>query len=607
METATNNSVILDASAPARGAGMTESEWREAIKFDSTDTGWVIMSIGMAIGAGICFSPGAGRFNGAVGLFTLLYYRLSRDVSVPAPVHQHAGGVPECKDYPSVISGYLGKNWGILLGALYFVMLVIWMFVYSTAITNDSASYLHTFGVTEGLLSDSPFYGLVLICILVAISSRGEQLLFKISTGMVLTKLLVVAALGVSMIGMWHLYNIGALPPMALLIKNAIITLPFTLTSILFIQTLSPMVISYRSREKSIEVARHKALRAMNIAFGILFVTVFFYAVSFTLAMGHNEAVKAYEQNISALAIAAQFISGAGAGWVKVVSVILNIFAVMTAFFGVYLGFREATQGIVMNLLRRRMPVEKINERFVQRGIMVFAILLAWSAIVLNAPVLSFTSICSPIFGMVGCLIPAWLVYKVPALHKYKGASLYLIIVTGLLLCVSPFLAFADLPESKVVVMFESSENPLWQRFILAVQEEVKPALGCTEPVSLALAAAVAAADFDGEVERVDAWVSPNLMKNGLGVTVPGTGMVGLSIAAALGALGGDASAGLEVLKNASSGAIADAKAMLAAGKVSVMVAGAMRRHPLLTRQSVQRRCVGLRNDRRRAHQYRAH
>ncbi|ENA9887665.1 septum formation protein [Escherichia coli] len=317
------------------------------------------------------------------------------------------------------------------------------MFVYSTAITNDSASYLHTFGVTEGLRSDSPFYGLVLICILVAISSRGEKLLFKISTGMVLTKLLVVAALGVSMVGMWHLYNVGSLPPLGLLVKNAIITLPFTLTSILFIQTLSPMVISYRSREKSIEVARHKALRAMNIAFGILFVTVFFYAVSFTLAMGHDEAVKAYEQNISALAIAAQFISGDGAAWVKVVSVILNIFAVMTAFFGVYLGFREATQGIVMNILRRKMPAEKINENLVQRGIMIFAILLAWSAIVLNAPVLSFTSICSPIFGMVGCLIPAWLVYKVPALHKYKGMSLYLIIVTGLLLCVSPFLAFS--------------------------------------------------------------------------------------------------------------------------------------------------------------------
>ena len=443
MKTLNKNSTIIDTSIPRRRAEMTKDEWREATKFDSMDTGWVIMSIGMAIGAGIVFLPVQ------VGLMGLWVFLLSSVIGYPAMylfqrlfINTLAES-PECKDYPSVISGYLGKNWGILLGALYFVMLVIWMFVYSTAITNDSASYLQTFGVTESLLSDNPFYGLILICILVVISSRGEKLLFKISTGMVLTKLLVVAALGVAMVGMWHLYNAGSLPPLGLLIKNAIITLPFTLTSILFIQTLSPMVISYRSREKSIEVARYKALRAMNIAFGILFVTVFFYAVSFTLAMGHEEAVKAYEQNISALAIAAKFISGAGAGWVKIVSVILNIFAVMTAFFGVYLGFREAAQGIVMNLLRRKYSAERIQEKWVQRGIMLLAILLAWSAIVLNAPVLSFTSICSPIFGLVGCLIPAWLVYQVPALHKYKGTSLVIIIITGLLLCVSPFLAFS--------------------------------------------------------------------------------------------------------------------------------------------------------------------
>ncbi|HFQ5647187.1 TPA: hypothetical protein ACHR3F_000287 [Yersinia enterocolitica] len=419
---------------------MTEREWQEAIKFDSTDFGWVIMSIGMAIGAGIVFLPVQ------VGLMGLWVFLLSSIIGYPAMylfqrlfINTLAES-PECKDYPSVISGYLGKNWGIVLGALYFIMLVIWMFVYSTAITNDSASYLQTFGVTEGLLSDNPFYGLVLICVLVAISSRGEKLLFKLSSFMVITKLLVVAALGISMVGMWHLYNVGMLPPVGLLIKNAIITLPFTLTSILFIQTLSPMVISYRAKEKSLEVARHKALRAMNIAFGILFCTVFFYAVSFTLAMGHDEAVKAYEQNISALAIAAKFFPG---GWATVVSVILNIFAVMTAFFGVYLGFREATQGIVLNILRRIMPPENINERWVQNGIIVFAVLLAWGAIILNAPVLSFTSICSPIFGMVGCLIPAYLVYKVPALHKYKGLSLTVIIITGVLLCISPFLAFS--------------------------------------------------------------------------------------------------------------------------------------------------------------------
>lgn len=418
---------------------LSKAELKAAMKFDATDFGWVIMSIGMAIGAGIVFLPVQ------VGLMGMWVFLLSSVIGYPAMylfqrlfINTLAES-PKCQDYPSVISGYLGKNWGILLGALYFIMLIIWMFVYSTAITNDSASYLHTFGVTDTLLSKNPFYGLVLICILVAISSRGEKLLFKLSSFMVLTKLFVVAALGFAMIGMWHLYNIDALPPVGLLIKNAIITLPFTLTSILFIQTLSPMVISYRQKEMDREIARRKALRAMNIAFFILFTAVFFYAVSFTLAMGREEAVKAYEQNISALAIVAQFFPGS---WATYVGMILNIFAVMTAFFGVYLGFREATQGIVMNLLARVMPEDKINQNYVQKGIMIAAILLAWGAIVLNAPVLSFTSICSPIFGLVGCLIPAYLVYKVPMLHKYKGVALYIIIITGILLCVSPFLAF---------------------------------------------------------------------------------------------------------------------------------------------------------------------
>ena len=110
----------------------------------------------------------------------------------------------------------------------------------------------------------------------------------------------------------------------------------------------------------------------------------------------------------------------------------------------------------------------------------------------------------------------------------------------------------------------------LWKQFIRTVQEEVKPALGCTEPVSLALACAIAAEHLSGDVTQIEAWVSPNLMKNGLGVTVPGTGMVGLPIAAALGAIGGNAQAGLEVLKDVTADALSRAKALLEAGQVQV-------------------------------------
>ncbi|MDE3956136.1 serine dehydratase subunit alpha family protein, partial [Glaesserella parasuis] len=88
------------------------------------------------------------------------------------------------------------------------------------------------------------------------------------------------------------------------------------------------------------------------------------------------------------------------------------------------------------------------------------------------------------------------------------------------------------------------------EQLIAIVKRDVAPALGCTEPISLALAAAIAKSYLGGEPVQIQAKVSPNLMKNGMGVTVPGTGMVGLPIAAAVGAIAGDAEAGLEVLKH---------------------------------------------------------
>lgn len=111
-----------------------------------------------------------------------------------------------------------------------------------------------------------------------------------------------------------------------------------------------------------------------------------------------------------------------------------------------------------------------------------------------------------------------------------------------------------------------------WKILIAAVKQQVKPALGCTEPISLALAAATAASYLQHAITRISAEVSPNLMKNGMGVTVPGTGMVGLSIAASLGAVGGDCKAGLEVLKNATPDHVEQSKALLASGIVNVSI-----------------------------------
>ena len=84
------------------------------------------------------------------------------------------------------------------------------------------------------------------------------------------------------------------------------------------------------------------------------------------------------------------------------------------------------------------------------------------------------------------------------------------------------------------------------------LHEEVKPALGCTEPGAVALAAAKAAEQLDGRADRLDVIVSGSIYKNGLAVGIPGTGgLRGNKIAAALAVFCGKSDYGLEVLKDA--------------------------------------------------------
>ena len=198
----------------------------------------------MAIGAGIVFLPVQVGLVGVWVFFIVRTYCLSFYLFVTTVYSSITlADSPDCNDYPSIIGGYLGKNWGFFLGILYFMMSLICVFMYSTALTNDSASFLQSFGVTKGLLSDNPLYGLAVICFMVVVASRGEQLLFKVSTLMVLTKLCVVACLGLLMVQSWDLANLGAFPDWSYILKQTIIMLPYTLTSIIFIPCLSPMVI----------------------------------------------------------------------------------------------------------------------------------------------------------------------------------------------------------------------------------------------------------------------------------------------------------------------------------------------------------------------------
>ncbi len=88
------------------------------------------------------------------------------------------------------------------------------------------------------------------------------------------------------------------------------------------------------------------------------------------------------------------------------------------------------------------------------------------------------------------------------------------------------------------------------EAIIRLIKKEVVPAIGCTEPAAVSLAVAKATEMLGTVPEKITLSLSGNIIKNAMGVGIPGTGMIGLPIAVALGALVGKSEYGLEVLKD---------------------------------------------------------
>ena len=108
------------------------------------------------------------------------------------------------------------------------------------------------------------------------------------------------------------------------------------------------------------------------------------------------------------------------------------------------------------------------------------------------------------------------------------------------------------------------------EKIISLIHREVVPALGCTEPIAVSLAVAKATELLGMQPEEINLGLSGNIIKNAMGVGIPGTGMIGLPIAIALGSLIGKSEYGLEVLKEVSPEAVERGKAFIESVPINI-------------------------------------
>ncbi|MBO4842107.1 MAG: serine dehydratase subunit alpha family protein [Bacteroidales bacterium] len=110
------------------------------------------------------------------------------------------------------------------------------------------------------------------------------------------------------------------------------------------------------------------------------------------------------------------------------------------------------------------------------------------------------------------------------------------------------------------------------ERILALIHKEVVPAIGCTEPMAVALCTAKAVEKLGCRPEKIEALLSANILKNAMGVGIPGTGMTGLPIAIALGALIGKSDYQLEVLRDLTPEALEAGKRFVAEDRIGIQL-----------------------------------
>jgi L-cysteine desulfidase len=104
------------------------------------------------------------------------------------------------------------------------------------------------------------------------------------------------------------------------------------------------------------------------------------------------------------------------------------------------------------------------------------------------------------------------------------------------------------------------------------MEQEIVPAMGCTEPIAVSLCVAKASELLEHRPDKIDIFLSSNVIKNAMGVGIPGTKMIGLPIAIALGALIGKSEYGLEVLLDFDADDLAEAKQYINEERINIAI-----------------------------------
>lgn len=391
-----------------------KSEIQMKKNWSSLDTTWMLSLFGTAVGAGILFLPinaGLGGFWPLMALAVIvapMTYLSHRGLSRFVLSSKVSGS-----DITDVVEEHFGKTAGKLITLLYFFAIYPIVLIYGVSITNTVDSFM----VNQLEMQSLPraVLSIILILGMMSVMILGEKLMLKVTQFLVYPLIAILLFMSIYLIPDWNSSALEQVPTLNGFLSTIWLSIPV----LIFAFNHSPAISAFsqaQAREHG-DKAEEKASQILFRTSGILLGFVMLFVFSCVLSLTPADLVQAKQQNIPILSYLANkhespFISYLGP--------IVAFVAIVSSFFGHYLGTREGLNGLIIKQYKSKG--KEIDAKKVNLFTAIFVIITSWIVATINPSILGIIeSLGGPIIAVILFIMPMYAINKVPAMKKYSG------------------------------------------------------------------------------------------------------------------------------------------------------------------------------------------
>ncbi len=390
------------------------------------DTGWMLNLFGTAIGAGVLYLPISA---GVGGIWPLVILSL---LAGPMVWLAHRNLVRFClssSDPTANITGtvteHFGDKAGHLLTWAYCFSVYPILLLYGIGMTNVVISYFEN--QLQWVAPSRLWLSLLLVTAVVVVMHTSEKWMLRAVKSMVYPLVITLCCISAYLIPQWNTAVFSQPFSMRCMLMTLFFTTPLLIFSFNHSPACSAFAVAYRLTIRNKKACARKTEQILKRNTLLLLAVILFFVFSCVLSLTPEELAQAKADNLPVLSVLAL---RTGNDAFSIVAPIIAFLAIISSFFGVYLGALEGLQGVFTQKWLKHRPHRPLNSVALRRGTILFIILTCWGAGYANWSVIGMIeAIVVPVLAMILYVMPVYAYYRVKPLADYQNRLLDLFIV----------------------------------------------------------------------------------------------------------------------------------------------------------------------------------